>query len=131
MATGQSVLIIDDEPTITEMAKLILQDEGYTVFTASNADIAIKRLGVLTPTVILLDVNMPRQDGYQLCKRIRGDYPHIQCPIVFFTGNNTVDHLRMARDAGGDYFVIKPFTPATLIAGIKRGQVAWTKKRRA
>jgi CheY-like chemotaxis protein len=46
MATGRSVLIVDDEPAIVETAKLILQHEGYTVFTASNATLAIKRLGV-------------------------------------------------------------------------------------
>lgn len=131
MVTGRSVLIVDDEPTVTEMAKLILQDEGYTVFTASNAEIAIKRLGVITPSVILLDVNMPDQNGYQLCSRIRSDYAHIQCPIVFFTGNNTADHLRMARDAGGDYFVIKPFSAITLVSGVKRGFMAWSKKRRS
>jgi len=67
MSTGRSVLIVDDEPTIVEMAKLILQDEGYTVFTANSAELAIKRLGVITPSVILLDVNMPDQNGYQLC----------------------------------------------------------------
>ncbi len=129
MATGRSVLIVDDEPAIVETAKLILQHEGYTVFTASNATLAIKRLGVLTPSVILLDVNMPDENGYQLCRRIRRDYSHIKCPIVFFTGNNTADHLRMAREAGGDYFVIKPFSAVTLITGIKRGFVAWSKKR--
>jgi DNA-binding response OmpR family regulator len=130
MSTGRSVLIVDDEPTIVEMAKLILQDEGYTVFTASSAELAIKRLGVITPSIILLDVNMPDENGYQLCSRIRRDYPHVQCPIVFFTGNNTADHLRMARDAGGDYFVIKPFSAITLVTGIKRGFMAWGKKRR-
>mgnify|MGYP005652322355 CR=1 FL=1 len=130
MASGRSVLIVDDEPAVTEMARIILQGEGYTVFTASNAEIAIKRLGVITPSVILLDVNMPDQNGYQLCGRIRSDYAHIQCPIVFFTGNNTADHLRMASDAGGDYFVIKPFSAATLVAGVKRGFTAWARKRR-
>lgn len=130
MAQGRSVLIVDDEPMIIEMAKVILEGEGYTVFTASNAESAAKRLSVLTPSIILLDVNLPGENGYQFCTRVRSDYGHISCPIVFLTGNNTADHLQMARDAGGDYFVIKPFSANTLLAGLKRGFMVWGKKRR-
>lgn len=127
---GKSVLIVDDDPAIVQLTKLILEEDGFTAFTASNAEQAIERLSTVSPSIILLDVNMPGQDGYQLCTRIRRDYDHIKCPIVFFTANNTADHLQKARDAGADYFVIKPFTVDTLIAGVKRGFIVSNKKRR-
>jgi DNA-binding response OmpR family regulator len=85
---------------------------------------------VTSPSIILLDVNMPDQNSHQPCRCIRSGYAHIQCPIVFFTGNNITDHLPIALEASGDYFVIKLFSAIILVGAVKRGFMAWWKKLR-
>jgi DNA-binding response OmpR family regulator len=80
---------------------------------------------VIAPSIILLDVNMPDQNGHQPCRRIRSGYAHIQCPIVFFTGNNITDHTPIVLEASGDNFGIKPFSAIILVGAVKRGFMAW------
>ena len=71
---NRTVLIVDDERDLAEAARYVLESEGYTVFIASSAERAIERLNVLTPSVILLDINMPGMNGFEFCRLIRTRY---------------------------------------------------------
>ena len=92
------ILIVDDEPILTELLSSHLQDHGYTVSVANSSDEALAKLNT-KPNLILLDINMPGMDGLELCKVIRN---HIVCPILFLTARITEQDKVNGLRAGGD-----------------------------
>lgn len=108
------ILIVDDEPMLTELLSDHLSDNGYTVFTANSAAEALPLLKNL-PDLILLDINMPDMDGLELCKTIR---EHVSCPIVFLTARITEQDKVTGFLTGGDDYITKPFGLAEVTARI-------------
>jgi twitching motility two-component system response regulator PilH len=121
IGTRKTAIVVDDMKTMRDMAESILGTAGYSVMKCGS-DVELFRLLVnVSPSVILLDVNMPGDNGYEICGKIRTEMPHIDCPIVFVTGNKSKQDIQEAKAAGGDYFITKPFDEASLIYGIRRG----------
>ncbi|MBS1419614.1 MAG: response regulator transcription factor [Oscillospiraceae bacterium] len=109
------VLIADDEVDIANMLRRFFQSRGYRVFSAASGSEAIA-LAQRGPDIILLDVNMPGMDGLEVCRRIRD---HISCPILFLTARvEEADKLR-GFAAGGDDYIVKPFSLAELEARVQ------------
>lgn len=108
------ILIIDDEPMLTQLLSDHLGDNGYTVFSANSAEQALPLLSN-SPDLILLDINMPDMDGLELCKSIRG---HISCPIVFLTARITEQDKVNGFLSGGDDYITKPFSLVEVTARI-------------
>lgn len=109
------VLIADDEADIANMLRRFFQSRGYRVFSAASGSEAIA-LAQRGPDIILLDVNMPGMDGLEVCRRIRD---HISCPILFLTARvEEADKLR-GFAAGGDDYIVKPFSLAELEARVQ------------
>lgn len=108
------ILIVDDEVDILELLKETFEAEGYIVFTADSGREAIKKAEI-QPDVILLDVNMPKFDGFEVCKHIR-DF--ISCPIIFLTARIEDCDKVYGFDIGADDYVIKPFSIDELIARV-------------
>lgn len=108
------ILIIDDEPMLTQLLSDHLGDNGYTVFSANSAEQALPLLAN-SPDLILLDINMPDMDGLELCKSIRG---HISCPIVFLTARITEQDKVNGFLSGGDDYITKPFSLVEVTARI-------------
>lgn len=108
------ILIVDDEVDILELLKETFEAEGYIVFTADSGREAIKKAEI-QPDVILLDVNMPKFDGFEVCKHIRA---FISCPIIFLTARIEDCDKVYGFDIGADDYVIKPFSIDELIARV-------------
>lgn len=108
------ILIVDDEPMLTELLSDHLSDNGYITFTANSAAEALPLLKD-PPDLILLDINMPDMDGLELCKTIRG---HVSCPIVFLTARITEQDKVTGFLTGGDDYMTKPFGLAEITARI-------------
>lgn len=109
------VLIADDEADIANMLRRFFQSRGYRVFSAASGSEAVA-LAQRGPDIILLDVNMPGMDGLEVCRRIRD---HISCPILFLTARvEEADKLR-GFAAGGDDYIVKPFSLAELEARVQ------------
>lgn len=108
------ILIIDDEPMLTQLLSDHLGDNGYTVYSANSAEQALPLLAH-SPDLILLDINMPDMDGLELCKSIRG---HISCPIVFLTARITEQDKVNGFLSGGDDYITKPFSLVEVTARI-------------
>lgn len=108
------ILIVDDEVDILELLKETFEAEGYIVFTADSGREAIKKAEI-QPDVILLDVNMPKFDGFEVCKHKR-DF--ISCPIIFLTARIEDCDKVYGFDIGADDYVIKPFSIDELIARV-------------
>ena len=94
----QKILVVDDEPMLTDLLDAHLTQRGYLVCKANNAEEALAKLG-LKPDLILLDIGMPGTDGLQLCQTIRN---HIGCPILFLTARIAEQDKIDGLAVGGD-----------------------------
>lgn len=111
----QKILVVDDEPMLTDLLDAHLTQRGYLVCKANNAEEALAKLG-LKPDLILLDIGMPGTDGLQLCQTIRN---HIGCPILFLTARIAEQDKIDGLAVGGDDYITKPFSLRELTARIE------------
>ena len=103
-----TILVVDDEESLSEMVSSALRFAGYTVRTESNGFDALRTIKAATPDLIVLDVNMPEMDGFEVCRRIRRD--GVQTPVIFLTARDDMDDLRTGFRQGGDDYLTKPFS---------------------
>lgn len=109
------VLIVDDEPDVLKMLRDYLEISGYEVLSAADGDTALQKAGQ-NPDIILLDINIPKLNGFEVCKRIR---EHISCPILFLTAYAEDADKIIGFSAGGDDYITKPFSLDELGARIE------------
>lgn len=112
---NRKILVIDDEEMLTELLDDYFSGLGYMVSIALNGKKAMEMLRD-QPDIILLDVNMPELDGFELCKRIR---KHVSCPILFLSARITEQDRINGLRIGGDDYITKPFSMAELEARIE------------
>jgi two-component system alkaline phosphatase synthesis response regulator PhoP len=116
---GHTLLLIDDEQDILEFLSYNLKKEGFTVFTASNGEEGVRLTQQLHPSLILLDVMMPKMDGIETCQVIRKDL-NITQPIIAFLTSRSEDYSQIAGfEAGGDDYITKPIRPRLLISKVE------------
>ena len=113
------ILVVDDEPTIRELAQIILQDEGYSVITAENGVDAIQKVKDEIPDLVLLDVVMPGMNGLEVCRILKTEAETKFIPIVMFTVLGRDTDMKVAGESGCDGYFLKPFSPEDLIAEVK------------
>lgn len=115
MASGH-ILLVDDEPGMREAVQAYLEDTGFTVEVASNAEEGWDKLQQLTPDLVVSDVMMPRVDGYQFLAQMRSDDRFKALPVVFLTAKGMTTDRIQGFDAGCDAYLPKPFDPDELVA---------------
>jgi len=113
-----SVLIVDDEPAIREMARFALHKAGMRVQGAGDARAALEAIASAKPDIILMDWMMPGVSGMELTRRLRREPVTSGIPIIMLTAKITEDDKVAGLEAGCDDYVIKPFSPRELIARI-------------
>ena len=118
MLTG-TVLVADDDADIVRFVEVNLRLEGFQVVTARDGQEALTKALDLQPDVVLLDVLMPRIDGYTVCARLRADDRGAAIPVILLTANFISADREVARHAGADDFVVKPFDPCELMTRVK------------
>jgi pilus assembly protein CpaE len=114
------ILVVDDDPNVQRLLQYTLQQEGYEVSVASDGAEGFRLWGSENPSLILLDVMLPKLDGYQVAAKIRaeeGTAAHV--PIIMLTAEREVEQKVRGLRAGADDYLIKPFHPAELLARIK------------
>jgi two-component system, OmpR family, alkaline phosphatase synthesis response regulator PhoP len=117
--TGHTILLVDDEQDILEFLSYNLKKEGYRVFTAGNGEEAIKMIQQVNPSLVLLDVMMPKMDGIETCQVIRKDL-NIAQPIIAFLTSRSEDYSQIAGfEAGADDYITKPIRPRLLISKVE------------
>ena len=114
------VLVVEDYQDAREMYAAYLQFSGYRVAEATNGLEAIDRATELLPDIILMDLALPKMDGWEATRRLKLDEKTRHIPIVALTGHALAGHAEGARQAGCDAFVTKPCLPDALVAEIKR-----------
>ncbi len=110
------VLTIDDDPAMTEMLTLLLQNNKYDVVSASNGEDGIALVKDAHPDIILLDIMMPGKDGWQVCEEIRS---FSNTPIMVLSAIKKPAMIASTLDAGADDYLIKPVPGSILLAHIK------------
>jgi len=121
---GSVALAVDDDKLIRQLISAVLETAGYTVFTADTRDKALHQLGTIKPTLLLLDVELGKDNGYEVCRTVRRLFPDLDPVIVFVTSRRTKDDVKAALEAGGHYFIVKPFSPEGLLDAISKGVIA-------
>jgi len=108
------ILIVDDEKFNIELAAIYLKEEGYKVSFALNAQAAYETLSRHSISLILLDINMPQVDGFQVCQSLKGDSKTKEIPIIFLTAQTNIEYISRAFEVGGVDYITKPFNGAEL-----------------
>ena len=102
------VLVADDNPDVVESLSILLTMSGHQVATAIDGQDAVEKADAFHPEVIILDIGMPRLDGYQACKAIREASSGSNIVIAALTGYNTDEYRRRGKEAGFDFYYQKP-----------------------
>jgi putative two-component system response regulator len=119
MDTKVKILVVDDEDRNLRLMELLLTSFGYDVFTASNGEEALEKVHDIPPDVILLDVMMPKMDGFEVAKQLKREEETKIIPIVMVTALNEVEDRVKALEAGADDFLNKPVDKTELRARVQ------------
>lgn len=112
------ILIADDEPDIVEIISYHLNKAGFEVFTAKDGSEAIEKAQAITPDCILLDIMMPKRNGFEVCEYLRSNKQFDKTLVVLLTALNDEDSHIKGLELGGDDFVNKPISPKVLVSRI-------------
>lgn len=113
---NQRVLVVDDDKNICELIRLYLEKEGFSVVLAYDGQSAVELFKENTPSVVLLDVMLPKMDGFQVCREIRRIS---NIPIIMLTAKGETFDKVLGLELGADDYMVKPFENKELVARIK------------
>jgi chemosensory pili system protein ChpA (sensor histidine kinase/response regulator) len=120
LAAAATVLVVDDSATVRKITSRILARQGYNVVEARDGLEALEKLRDGLPGVMLLDVEMPRMDGFELLRRLRDDPVWREIPVIVITSRTAAKHRKVAMDLGATLFLCKPFEEQDLLAQVAR-----------
>jgi DNA-binding response OmpR family regulator len=118
MSRGR-ILVVDDEDYIQHILNFSFSAEGYEVVTAGDGEEAIKKARSSKPDVIVLDIMMPKMDGYEACKKLKADPTTKTIPVILLTAKGRDVDRKLGTEAGADDYVVKPFSPGRLIERVE------------
>ena len=113
------ILIVDDEPNIVLALEMLMKREGYEIRTVGDGEKAVEAAGTFRPDLILLDVMMPRMDGYEVCQRIRSDDSLKGIFIVMLTAKGREVEKEKGLALGADLYITKPFSTREVVHKVK------------
>ncbi|MBO9326603.1 MAG: response regulator transcription factor [Roseiflexus sp.] len=110
------ILVADDDPASVKLTSFLLEDAGYKVIRAYDAASVLQAVEQRSPDLVLLDVGMPKVNGFDICRQIRRIS---DVPIIFVTGSSQLQDRVTGLQIGGDDYLVKPFEPAELLARVE------------
>ena len=110
------ILVVDDEKLLVKGIKFNLENEGYTVFTANDGQEAVNTFQAKSPDLVLLDIMLPKMDGWQVCREIRKTS---SAPIIMLTAKGETFDKVLGLELGADDYVVKPFDAKEVMARVK------------
>ena len=115
---AKRILIVDDEPNIVLSLEYLMKREGYEVEVAADGERALAAIERSEPDVVLLDVMLPKVDGFEVCRRLRADPRRAGLRILMLTARGREGEVAKGLGAGADAYVTKPFSTRELVARI-------------
>jgi DNA-binding response OmpR family regulator len=117
MGSGARVLVVDDEPMVREVLSRYLERDGFEVETAGDGEAALTAFAELGPDLVLLDLMLPRVDGFEVFRRMRASRPG--SPVIMLTARGDVTDRIVGLEIGADDYVAKPFSPKEVVARVR------------
>lgn len=115
-----TILVVDDTPSEAALMSQVINQLGHTVHTVSDGEACLEAVKQIRPALILLDVVMPKMDGFNTCRKIKKDPETSSVPIVMVTSKSQESDRFWAERQGANGYVVKPFTPDSLSVAIKK-----------
>jgi CheY-like chemotaxis protein len=119
-ATKKRILICDDDPAILRVLQVNLEIEGYDVLPAQNGEEAVEVATEERPDLVILDIMMPRLDGYQACEKLKSNDDTKDIPVVFLSAKAQQSDIQRGKDYGVADYLTKPFDPMDLLGVVER-----------
>jgi len=117
---SKKILCVDDSSTIRKLVEFSLKSRGYIVMTAEDGQNALELLAGSHFDSIILDINMPRLDGFEFLKRIKANDAYTSIPVIMLTTEGQEEDRKAAMALGAFDYIVKPFKPSELIGLIDR-----------
>ena len=116
----KKILVVDDEPQLLEMVQIRLEAANYEVITAADGQEGLEKARNEKPDLIVLDLMLPKLDGYRVCRMLKFDEKYKNIPIILFTARAQDSDRQMGKEVGADVYITKPFDSEVLLAEIKK-----------
>jgi len=114
------ILVAEDERDIRDLVKFTLEHRGYTVVSSADGLSALELAASERPDLVLLDVRMPRMDGYEVCRQIKANPALKHIPVVFLSAKGQEAEVQAGIEAGAQAYIVKPFSMDRLISQIEQ-----------
>ena len=115
---GKKILLVDDETDLLETLQYRLEAAGFTVVTSGDGQDGLKKARSENPDLIVLDLMLPKLDGYRVCRMLKFDEKYKNIPIILFSARVQESDIAMGQEQGADAYVTKPFDPKALLEKI-------------
>ncbi len=115
----KKILIVEDEEQMVEMLKIRLEANGYEVLSAADGKQGLEKAQKQMPDLMILDLMIPKMDGFKVCGLLKKDARYARMPIIMFTARAQESDKRMGEEVGADAYLTKPFEPKTLLDKIE------------
>ena len=119
MTAKKRILIIDDEEDLRKMLRFRMEAMGYEVDEAVDGSEGLDKARGTNPDLIIMDLMLPKIDGFKLCRMLKFDEKYKHMPIIMFTARAQKEDIQLGREMGADAHITKPFEPVVLLAKIK------------
>ena len=119
VTTKKRILIVEDQAAIINMLRMRLEANNYTVITAGDGQTGLEKAHKENPDLIILDVMLPKMNGYKVCQLLKTDQKYSTIPIIISSGRTPQEIRKIGQEVGADAYVSKPFEAETLLAKIK------------
>ena len=116
----KKILIADDEPNIVISLEFLMEQSGYSVRTVDNGEDALKEIGDFLPDLVLLDVMLPKKNGYDVCQAIRNDPSTSTVKVIMLSAKGRDVEITKGLAAGANAYITKPFSTTDLVAQVAR-----------
>ncbi len=123
-----TVLVVDDSPTVRKIVQMTLQREQIRVITAADGLSALSAVADEMPALILLDIQLPRMDGYSICQIIRKNLQFREIPIIMLSGKDGLFDKIRGRLAGSTEYLTKPFDSEELVQTVRKYLADWQER---
>jgi len=114
------VLIVDDEEDLVKIVAFTLKHAGYDILTAYNGNEGLRAAQEEKPDLIILDLMLPKMDGYKICALLKANSKYSHIPIIIFTARAQETDKEMSKEAGANAYISKPFEPEVLLDMVKK-----------
>ena len=116
----KKILVVEDEETLLQLQTILLTVKGYEVEGVMDGQAALEAVAVIKPDLILLDIMIPKIDGFEVCRQIKANDETRHIPVIMLTAKKSKEDLLMGEQVGADWYITKPYKSSVVIETIQR-----------